>query len=78
MVFLGESINAEQAEYLGLVNMVVKKEYLMDTTMKFAEKLSQKAPIALKIAKEYINNGVENNVENALNYEADLWAQLII
>lgn len=76
LIFLGENIKADQAERLGLVNMVVSKENLMDAAMKFAEKLSRKALIALKSAKESINNSVENNVKNALNYEAYLWAEL--
>lgn len=76
LIFLGERINAEQAERIGLINIVVPKEKLMDTAMKLAEKLSQKAPVALKTAKESITKSIECNVTDALNYEGKNWSKL--
>jgi enoyl-CoA hydratase/carnithine racemase len=76
LIFLGQNVSAEQAERIGLVNMVAAKENLMDTAMKLAKKLSLKAPIALKSAKESIKNSADKSIEDALKYESEIWSKL--
>lgn len=73
MIFTGEMINADRAYKLGLVNKVVEKEKLMEETFKFASLMTDKSLIALKYAKEVINNGLEMDSERAFAYEADLF-----
>ena len=51
----GEPITAQEAWRLGMVNQVVKREALEEQTLRFAEKLANKPPFALKLAKEAIN-----------------------
>src|SRR3954468_21551891 len=46
MVLAGEYIEAAEAERLGLVNRVVPVESLMDETIKIAEKIAAKPPLA--------------------------------
>ena len=74
MIMLGGPIKADEALRVGLVSKVVPKEELFDEAMKLAEKLSQRPKLALKAAKESINNGRID--KNAVAKEADIWSSL--
>lgn len=74
MIMLGGPIKAEEALRVGLVGKVVPKEELFDEAMKLAEKLSQRPKLALKAAKESINNGKIDKA--AVEKEADIWSSL--
>lgn len=77
LIFFGEMIDANEAQRIGLVNQVVEKEQLMDTALEWARKLSEKAPIALKAAKETIEAGLEEpRLREALKIEDQNWAGL--
>jgi enoyl-CoA hydratase/carnithine racemase len=77
LIFFGEMIDANEAQRIGLVNQVVEKEQLMDTALEWARKLSEKAPIALKAAKETIEAGLEEpRLKEALKIEDQNWAGL--
>src|SRR5882724_10386027 len=54
LFFLGEAINAEQAERLGIVNQVVAPEDLEAATQRLAERLCAAPPIALAAAKQAV------------------------
>ena len=74
MIFLGEQIKADEALRIGLVSKVVPKEELFDEAMKFAEKLAQRAPLALKAAKKSVNYGIAQ--AQAIENEANVWSSL--
>jgi len=77
LIFLGEMIEAEQAEHIGLVNKVVDPETLMDSAMEWAKKLCKKSPISLKVAKATIQAGLdENELDKAIKTEEKNWAEL--
>lgn len=77
LILLGDRIEAEQAERMGLVNKVVEPEALMDTAMGWATKLSRKAPISLAIAKKTIQAGLDQpRIKQAIKIEAENWAAL--
>src|SRR5215204_7432249 len=61
MFFLGESIDAEEAARLGIVNQVVAPEELERATLQLAERLRAAPPIALAAAKHavYISEGAD-------------------
>jgi enoyl-CoA hydratase len=73
LIFTGEMIDAYRAYEIGLVNKVVKSENLIDESIKFANSIKDKSLIALKYAKEAINNGLEMDSSRAFSYEADLF-----
>ncbi len=73
LIFTGEMIDAKRAYEIGLVNKVVKQENLMNESKKFASLITDKSLIALKYAKEAINNGLEMDSLRAYPYEADLF-----
>ena len=74
MIMLGEIITAEQALNLGLVNQVVESEKLMPAAFQLAKKLSQKAPIALAMAKRSIHRAAGADTEEGLDYELNCFA----
>lgn len=54
LIFTGQTIRADRALALGLVNRVVPAEELLPEALALAEQLAQKAPVALRTAKETI------------------------
>ena len=71
LVFSGEHISAEEARRIGLVEFVVPAAELMDFARELAHKLAAKPPIALRLAKEAINEGLEGTLAQGLDCEAD-------
>ncbi len=69
LVFTGKIIGAQEAERIGLVNMVVKKESLLDETTAMAKAITEKSPLTLKVAKLVMNKGFETDLGSALNLE---------
>ena len=55
MVFTGEVLSAERAMEFGLVNWIVEPENVLPFSLKLAEKLKSKPPIALRTVKRLIN-----------------------
>jgi enoyl-CoA hydratase len=71
MLMTGEQINAAEAERLTLVNEIVPADELDRAVDKFIQKLLTKSPGTLGILKKALNNGLEMDLERALDYEAD-------
>ncbi len=72
MMFTGDPVDAATAERIGLVNRVVPADDLMAEATAFAQRLAKSAPIALALAKRALNRAYEMNLEEALDYEAQL------
>ena len=73
LIFTCDSINAEEAYRIGLVNKVVSTEELMPTAKAMAEKIASKGSYAVSIAKAAINNGYDMDIKNAVEMEANLF-----
>ena len=71
MVMTGEMINAQEAHRIGLVEKVVPAEELMEEAVKTARLIMSKAPIAIKMAKHSISNGIKMDVTSGIAYEAE-------
>jgi len=68
----GDMISAQEALQMGLANMVVHQEELMDACMKVAKKIIEKAPLAVKMAMMAVYHGTETDLETGLVFEAAL------
>jgi len=55
----GAPITAQRAYQLGLVNRVVPAEVTVDIARQVAAQLAEKAPVALRLAKESVNQALE-------------------
>ncbi len=69
LMFLADLISADEALSLGIINYVVGHEELKDATYKFAERLSQSAPIAVSFIKSALNSSLESNLKTVLEKE---------
>lgn len=74
MILTGDMIDADEAYRIGLANRVVPLASLMETARSMAIKLASKSPVALKLCKEAVVNGLEMDLARACRYEADLFA----
>jgi 2-(1,2-epoxy-1,2-dihydrophenyl)acetyl-CoA isomerase len=72
MSFTTDPVDAATAERIGLVNRVVPADQLMAEAGALAARLAKSAPIALALAKRALNRALETNLEQALEFEAEL------
>jgi enoyl-CoA hydratase len=70
MVLSGDPIDAQEALRIGLVQRVVPAERLMEEVRALAAKLAGKAPIALRLAKGAVDDGLEADIDRGLALEA--------
>ena len=73
LIFTCDSIDANEAYRIGLVNKVTTKEELMSTAKAMAAKIASKGSYAVSIAKAAINNGYDMDIKNAVEMEANLF-----
>jgi 3-hydroxypropionyl-coenzyme A dehydratase len=73
MMMTGDRIPAREAERLGLVNKVVPLTELEKETRNFAIKLAEKPPVALKLVKLLVNQGLDIPILAGLNMESLGW-----
>ncbi|MDP2919503.1 MAG: enoyl-CoA hydratase/isomerase family protein, partial [Dehalococcoidia bacterium] len=59
LIFLAETIDAEEAEQIGLVSRVVPPASLSAEVDALAKSMANKAPIALRYIKEAVNKGLD-------------------
>lgn len=75
LIFTGELIDAKTAFNIGLVDMVVPHEQLIDEAKKLASIIAGKPKVALALAKSAINRGLDMDLKTALGYEIECFAQ---
>jgi len=73
LILTAETITAEEAFDIGLVNKVVKKENLASEVEALAKTIASKGPIALRYIKEAVNKGLDLTLDQGLHLEADLY-----
>ncbi len=69
MCLTGDTVDAKEAERIGLVSKVVPHEQLMSTTMELAKRLAKGPPIATRLAKSSIYEAQNMNLEAAVELE---------
>src|SRR4030042_2097260 len=71
LVFTGQTVDAQEAKEIGLVNRVVSPEKLMEETFAMAERIVQMPPLALMISKRALYQGLRApDLASQLQYEA--------
>ncbi|GAB6194305.1 enoyl-CoA hydratase-related protein [Desulfocastanea catecholica] len=71
LLFTGDIIDAREAARIGLINRVVPQAQLLPSCREMAEKIASRGPVAIRLCKEAVNNGVEIDLARACQYEAD-------
>ncbi len=72
MIFTGDPLEPAEALRIGLVNRVVKQEELIPYVTELANKIAEKGPSAIRLAKVCIDRGLDSNLTTgcALEIEA--------
>ena len=76
LVLTGEIISADEALRIGIVNRLCEPDKLMEEAKKTARKISSKGLVALRLAKECIDKGLELDLDKALYLEKQAFAIL--
>jgi enoyl-CoA hydratase len=69
LLLTGKNIDAEEACNIGLVNMVVDDDKLMDTANKLAGQIARKSPIQTAFIKSLVNKGTDIDLNTACSLE---------
>lgn len=70
LILTGDIIDAATAERVGLVDLVVPPDQLLERARELARKLTAKGPLALVAAKRAIDTGLELTLDEGSTYEA--------
>ncbi|UCD81840.1 MAG: enoyl-CoA hydratase/isomerase family protein [Desulfobacterales bacterium] len=70
LIFTGGFIDAHEAVRIGLANKVVSAENLDAETMAMAQRIGEKSPLALKLSRIAIDQGLHSSFEQTLELEA--------
>ena len=77
LILSGSIIDASEAYNIGLVDQVVEPEQLLETTMKFAEKIAAQSPSAVKWAKRIMDESIHLSLKDGLSLERQYLGKLI-
>ncbi len=66
MVLDGRFLTAGEAARLGLVNRVVPVEAYLTEALRLAQSIASRAPLAVRLAKESVNNAFESHLAGGL------------
>jgi enoyl-CoA hydratase/carnithine racemase len=70
LLFLGETIHAQECHRIGLAHRVVPHDKLVDETYALARRLQERPLYALGVTKELLNREADLDLETALEAEA--------
>ena len=75
LFFTGETLDANTALQIGLVNKVTKHEHLLKETKNLAAKILTRAPIAVGFSKTLINSSMSKVLKEGDELEVKLYAK---
>jgi enoyl-CoA hydratase len=69
LMFTGKNIDAEEACNIGLVNMIVDDDKLMETAHKLANQIASKSTVQTAFIKSLVNKGADIDINTACSLE---------
>ena len=75
MIYTGKVIRADEALRIGLVNAIYEPEELMDKALEMAAMMLKNAPVAIRLAKQSINEGYDLDADGAIALENKLFGK---
>jgi enoyl-CoA hydratase len=75
-MFTGDTLAADEALRLGIVNRVAERDRLLAQAESLAREVSQHAPLAVRACLEAVTRGARTTLEEGLALEAELFARL--
>ena len=76
LIFTGEQVSAEEALRIGLVDVVVEDDKLMEEAKSLAKKILGSGPKAIALAKAVINMGKDASFTSSTAHEREAFALL--
>lgn len=76
LVLTGWIIEAAEAHRIGLLNHVVEDAEVMNQALKIAETICKKGPLAIRVAKQALNQSSRTGLETGLVFESVAQAML--
>jgi len=76
MLLTGRTLNAAEAEQLGLVSRVVRRTSFARALDTLIEELKRKGPVALRYGKEAVLKGPDMTLDQGIRLEEDLYVLL--
>ena len=70
LIYTADTIDAQRALEIGMVQHVVPAEELMDFALEMANKIASKAQVAIRTSKMAIRRGIDCDISTAATYEA--------
>jgi enoyl-CoA hydratase/carnithine racemase len=77
LIFTGRRIGAEEARSIGLVQRVVPRDGLAETTMMLANEVCSNSPVAIREAKAAIDRGLEVPLHLGIELEDVGWRRAV-
>lgn len=77
LIFRARRIDEQEAQRIGLVNDVVKREDLMDWAMETAKTICKASPVAVREAKRSIDAALGVPIDQGMEIENDSWKVVI-
>lgn len=71
LLFGGDQIDAAEAYRIGLVNKVVAPDQLMPAALEMARKIMSRGPVAVRLCKAAVNEGLDMDLKSGQAYEAE-------
>ena len=69
LILTGEPLTALEAHRNGLVNRVVPVERYLEEAQQLAQTISERPPLAVRLAREAVRHGMENTIREGLEVE---------
>ena len=76
LIFTGRFVPADEALALGMVDRVVPAAEVYDAALTWARQFAGAASVALRLAKETIDDGLDGDLDRGLGLEAQAFAAL--
>ncbi|VAI59092.1 unnamed protein product [Triticum turgidum subsp. durum] len=77
LIFTGRRFDATEAVNMGVVNYCVPGGEAYQKALELAREINQKGPLAIRMAKKAINEGVEVDLSSALAVEEECYEQVL-
>ncbi len=69
MILSAQTIDAERAMAIGLINRIVEPEALMSTALELADKIARNGPLAVRAARAAVFEGLDLSLDDGIRAE---------
>jgi enoyl-CoA hydratase/carnithine racemase len=76
LILLGETIDAQEAYRIGLVDFLTEKGKVVATALNIAQKIADKGPLSVRMAQRAIREGLEMSLSEGLELELRFFGEI--